>query len=167
MLYLGILILVSLACDAYAQVGERISACDRKFGGHTGDLFNSKDADTTARVWCRYQWQGYSVQASFGGRRITDMHCVCLDFWKPGRPLTDTEIDSLLANNTGGSSWLIVHKEDVNALRGWKREDNRALAVTRNGKNGMLQIFTPDYYKHNIPDGLPTFLRSLPPELRP
>ena len=58
--------------------------------------------------------------------------------------MTDAEIESLLALNANGSRWEAVPG-------GWKRSDNRALAVeskyTNNGvpDNGLV-IFTADFY---------------------
>jgi len=164
--YLGILLILALSvCDAFAQVGESVEACNQKYGRHIGDLRRLNDVETTARVVGRYQWQGYLMDAYFGGRRVIDMHCVCLHFGKGGQ-LTDKEIASLLASHAGGSSWIAIQHE-YGAQDYWKRADNRAIATTANGKNGMLQIFTPDYYKKNTQDRLPTVFQFLPPELRP
>jgi hypothetical protein len=58
-----------------------------------------------------------------------------------------------------------VHKEDVNYLRRLEREDNRAFRGYAGGKNGMLQIFTPDYYKQSIPIACPLYSEVYPSEL--
>jgi hypothetical protein len=138
-----------LPFPSFAQLGKTADECTQDFGRPAAAALTF-DVTPPARIQYQYIWRGIYIRADFVGRDVTDSRCGLATYHKhrtanePIQVMTEAEIASLLAVNASGAMWEVVPG-------GWKRSDNRALAVeTKYIHNGVpdngLTIFTSDFY---------------------
>jgi hypothetical protein len=132
-------------------LGATIGECSKQYGRPT-EAALTFEVRPPARTEYRYRWSGFFIVVLFVGRDVKDSRCGHANYCKasniqpngPIQELTKPEIEKLLALNAKGNSWQPVKG-------GWKRSDNRALAVEvkythNNLPDNALLVFDADFY---------------------
>jgi hypothetical protein len=145
---LATLLAAFLPASTFAALGKTADECAKIYGRPEGNA--TYDVTPPARIQYYYVWRDIYVRAQLVGRDVKDSRCGHVIYMRdprgnlPIQALTEAEIESLLALNADGTKWERVPG-------GWKRSDNRALAVESKGTtNGVpdnaLIVFTSDFY---------------------
>ena len=109
--------------SAFAVLDATVDECKTYYGTPTRV---AAFANGSAGILNHYHWNSIVIGASFPARDGGDDRCGALSYEKVGivagtgaAKLSGAEIESILALNAGGSSW-------VRAPRGWSRKDGHA-----------------------------------------
>ena len=134
---------------AFSALEKTAEECTKLYG--RAEANQTYEVTPPARIKYFYTWQGFQVAAQLVGRDASDSRCGYVTYRRLDKPtlkfqiMTEPEIERLLALNANGKSWEKV-------AGGWKRSDNRALAVELKAMvNNVLDrnelvIFSADFY---------------------
>jgi hypothetical protein len=138
-----------LSAPAFAALGKTVDEC-RKVYGRPPYGNKTYEIPRPGRIEYFYSWRDLYISAVFVGRDVKDSRCGHVTYRKYPKPnvpmleMTKAEIETILALNANGNTWEPVPG-------GWKRSDNRALAVQSTYTHDavpdhVIVIFTADFY---------------------